>query len=136
MIYYLNNENVPTIPVPNDCVIKKVAIQDDHIVFELEDDISHHDSFQHINNKAKSLIVKIHLTDSFDTYTKKHYKIPRRKNAYVCIDNKKLETIAKRRRLEYLYHDVGYNSIIIKLFCETFIMIDISADYIEYEWIE
>ena len=49
---------------------------------------------------------------------------------------KKLETIAKRGRLEYLYHDVGYNSIIIKLFCETFIMIDISSDYIEYEWIE
>lgn len=72
------------------------------------------------------------MIDFSETYKRKHYKIPWRNDAYVCIDNKKLENIAKRGRLEYLYHDVGY----ISIFCETFIMIDISADYIEYEWIE
>lgn len=41
-------------------------------------------------------------------------------------------------RLEYLYHNVGYQSIIIKLCSEGtgFIIIDAEADYVELEWIE
>ena len=34
--------------------------------------------------------------------------------------------------LEYLCHYVGYQSMIIKLFSQTYITLDIATDYIEY----
>ena len=68
MIYYLNKDTVPTIPTPHDCEIKKVTIQGDYIIFEFDDDISYHDSIRHFIPDAKSLVIKIHLVDDFDTY--------------------------------------------------------------------
>mgnify|MGYP003433767272 FL=1 len=135
MIYYLNQDTVPTIPTPHDCKIKKVTIRGDFIIFEFEDDISYHDSIRHSNPDAKSLVIKIHLVDDFDTYKMKYYKKPWCRGDYSRIDNVQLEKIAKNERLEYLYHYVGYQSIIIKLFSQTYITLDIATDYIEYEWI-
>ena len=43
--------------------------------------------------------------------------------------------IAEKERLEYLYHYIGYQSIIIKLFSKTYIALDIQADYIDFDWI-
>lgn len=37
--------------------------------------------------------------------------------------------------LEYLYHNVGYCSIIVKLWSSNDIVLDITADYVEFEWI-
>ena len=135
MFYYLNKDTVPTIPTPHDCKIKKVTIQGDYIIFEFEDDISYHDSIRHFNPDAKSLVIKIHLVDDFDTYKMKYYKKPWCRGDYSRIDNAQLEKIAKKERLEYLYHYVGYQSMIIKLFSKTYITLDIATDYIEYEWI-
>ena len=135
MIYYLNHDTVPTLPTPHDCKIKKVTIRGDFIIFEFEDDISYHDSIRHSNPDAKSLVIKIHLVDDFDTYKMKYYKKPWCRGDYSRIDNAQLEKIAKNERLEYLYHYVGYQSIIIKLFSQTYITLDIVTDYIEYEWI-
>lgn len=136
MIYCLNNENVPTIPTPHDCIIKKVNVEQAFVTFTFEDDISTRDSIKCIQPNAKSLIVKIHLIDDFDTYKMKDYKRPWCKSTYARIDNQLLEEIAEKGRLEYLYHYVGYHAIIIKLFCETYIVLDLPVDYIEYEWIE
>ena len=80
MIYYLNQDTVPTIPTPHDCKIKKVTIRGDFIIFEFEDDISYHDSIRHFNPDAKSLVIKIHLVDDFDTYKMKY--IPSRAAAH------------------------------------------------------
>ena len=135
MFYYLNKDTVPTIPLPHDCEIKKVTIQEDYIIFEFEDDISYHDSIRHFNPDAKSLVIKIHLVDDFDTYKMKYYRKPWCRGDYSRIDNAQLEKIAKKERLEYLYHYVGYQSMIIKLFSQTYITLDIATDYIEYEWI-
>ena len=135
MFYYLNEDTVPTIPTPHDCKIKEVTIQGDFIIFEFEDDISHYDSIRHFNPDAKSLVIKIHLVDDFDTYKMKYYKKPWCRGGYSRIDNAQLEKIAKNERLEYLCHYVGYQSIIIKLFSQTHITLDIVTDYIEYEWI-
>ena len=136
MIYYLNKETVPTILGPHDCVIKRVSIQEDFIIFEFEDDISHYDSIHYINPKAKSLVIKIHLTDTFDTYRMKHYLKPWCKGTYARIDNNKLKSIAEKEQLTYLYHTVGYESIIIKLDSNAPLVVDINADYVEYKWIE
>ena len=40
------------------------------------------------------------------------------------------------KRLEYLHQYIGYESIIIKLFDTSEIMLELNADFIEYEWIE
>ncbi len=39
------------------------------------------------------------------------------------------------RKLEYLYHNIGYCSIIVKLWSVASIVIDITADYVEYDWL-
>ena len=135
MIYCLNKDTVPTIPTPHDCKIKKVTIRDDFIIFEFEDDISYHDSIRRYNPDAKSLVIKIHLIDTFDTYKMKYYRKPWCRGDYSRIDNAKLEKIALNEGLEYIEHYVGYQSIIIKLFSQTYITLDIVTDYIEYEWI-
>lgn len=31
--YYLNKEILPTIPVPHDCIIKKIQLNDDTLIF-------------------------------------------------------------------------------------------------------
>ena len=35
----------------------------------------------------------------------------------------------------YLYNFVGYQSIIIKMYSDSAIIMDASVDYVEYEWI-
>lgn len=135
MIYWLNKESFPTIPTPHDCVIKKISIEENFLILIFEDGISVYDSIKHIHPNAKSLIIKIHLIDNFDTYKMKGCKRPWCKGTYIRIDNQHFEKIAEKGRIEYLYHYVGYQSITIKLFCKTHISLDIQADYIDYEWI-
>ena len=38
-------------------------------------------------------------------------------------------------KFEYLYHNVGYCSIITKLFLNGYIILDADIDYVEFEWI-
>ena len=38
-------------------------------------------------------------------------------------------------KFEYLYHNVGYCSIITKLFSNGDIILDADIDYVEFEWI-
>jgi hypothetical protein len=135
MIYYLNKGNIPTIPSLHDCVVKKVDIKQDLLTFFFEDNISARESIKCHQPEAKSLIVKIHLLDDFDTFELKDYKTPLCNDTYAHIDNKQLCKKAKEGCLEYLYHYIGYESIIIKLFCDTYICLDVRADYIEFEWI-
>ena len=64
--YYLNGDILPTIPVPHDCVIKKVRLENQHIIFEFEDDISRYDSIKNFKPEVKSLTVKYHLLSDGD----------------------------------------------------------------------
>ena len=111
MIYYLNKDTVPTIPTPHDCKIKKVTIQGDFIIFEFEDDISYHDSIRHFNPDAKSLVIKIHLVDDFDTYKMKYYKKPWCRGDYSRIDNAQLEKIAKNEEAITVLNGTGDGSV-------------------------
>ena len=135
--YYLNEKILPTIPVPHDCVIKKVRLENQQIIFEFENDISYYDSIKNFKPEVKSLIAKYHLLNDgdFSIYKwKKPSGFSNKNGRYDCVDN---HTITKLpdSRLEYLYHYVGYRSIIIKLFSNGFIIIDADVDYIEFEWI-
>ena len=135
--YYLNGNILPTIPVPHDCVIKKVRLENQHIIFEFEDDISYHDSMKNFKPEVKSLIVKYHLLNDgdFSIYKwKKPSGFSKKNGRYDCIDSNYITKLSDSC-LEYLYHYIGYCSIIIKLFANGFIIIDADVDYMEFEWI-
>ena len=137
-IFYLNKDILPTIPVPHDCVIKDIQIGGQHLTFVFEDDISYHDSIKFIAPEAKSLIIRYHLTDddSFSVYKwRKPRKFSLKKGYYACLDNSRLSKPSKDK-IEYLYHNVGFSSIIIKLFSGGMVIVDAEVDYVEYEWIE
>ena len=138
--YYLNKEQLPTIPTPHDCVLTDIKIENQSIVFKFEEDISYHDSIKTIRPDAKSLIVKYHLIDeeSFSVYNwHKPVKIFASNGYYKSIDNCKLTSLATNKiKLEYLYHNVGYCSIITKLYSGGYIILDAEVDYVEFKWIE
>ena len=136
-IYYLNDNILPTIPVPHDCVIDSITSENQYIVFAFESDISHHDSIKNINPDAKSLVMKFHLVDEcFDLYKwHKPVKIFANKGFFKCIDNSKLFGLTlSEYKLEYLYHYFGYQSLIIELCSDTIIRLELTVDYIEVYW--
>ena len=135
--YYLDGNILPTIPVPHDCVIKKVQLENQQIIFEFEDDISYFDSIKNFRPEVKSLTIKYHLLDDEDFSVYKWRKpsgFYNKNGRYDCMDSHTITKLSDNR-LEYLYHYVGYRSIIIKLYSNGFIVIDADVDYIEYEWI-
>lgn len=139
--YYLNTNTLPTIPVPHDCIVKEIQLINDSLVFVFEDNISNNDSIKCIMPNAKSLIVKFHLvndTSDVSLYMKtKPGKLLHKPAVYKEID------ISKRcnklihlpdNRLEYMYHNIGYCSIIVQLWASSSIVMNITADYVEYDW--
>ena len=143
-IYFLNGESLPTIPVPHDCVIKKIQLKDQCIEFIFEDDISYHDSIKYYKPDARSLIIRYHFaydTDDFSIY--KWVKPMRLLSKLFSIDghykrikNSLLTELPEGKfKFEYLYHNVGYCSIITKLFSNGYIILDADIDYVEFEWI-
>lgn len=134
MTYYLDKTECPTIPVPHDCVISNISFSDNFLIFDFEQGISIHDSIQHICPDAKSLAIKMHLIDTFDIYQMKTWKFLKLKSLYVEIDFDKLVRLVKQKRVEYLYHYVAYQSLIVNLYCHANIILDLRTDYIEYIW--
>ncbi len=135
--YELNQNQLPTIIAPHDCVIEKVEIVDqEFLVFHFEKNINYHDSVKYIRPDANSLIMRFHLLDSdFEIYKwKKVFK----KYAYILQDNNriiKLWNDKEKSHLEYLYNYVAYNSLIIELYDGQAIMLQIETDYVEFEWL-
>lgn len=138
--YYLNGKTLPTIPVPHDCVIKEIRRGEEGIEFIFEDDITRHDSAGHLRPEAKSLIVRYHFADTPGDFSVCKWVKPKKpfsKNGhYKLLDNGQLTGLPEGKfRLEYLYHNVGYCSVITKLFADGLIILDVRADRVELEWI-
>lgn len=135
-LYYLNQDVLPAMPVPHDCIIKSIALEGESLVFSFADDISRYDSVRHIRPDAKSLIIRYHLID--EVYSLYRFvnpgKIFFREGAYKGLPQDALFRLADGK-LEYLYHFVSYESIIIKMYSEREIILDADVDYVEYEWI-
>ena len=66
--YQLNQDTYPMISCLHDCVIKKVEIQNEFLIFRFESEINQHDGIQRINQKAKSLVIKYHLIYDFEIF--------------------------------------------------------------------
>lgn len=139
--YYLNTKTLPTIPVPHDCIVKEIQLNNDYLVFIFENNISDNDSIKSIMPNAKSLVMKFHFVDdisdiSLYTQVRKN-RIFHKPILYKEINlNKHINKLLHLpdNRLEYLYHNIGYCSIIVKLWSATSIVLDITADYVEYNW--
>ncbi|MGN0600159.1 MAG: hypothetical protein ACI4JK_09720 [Oscillospiraceae bacterium] len=141
--YYLNTNELPTIPVPHDCVIKEIKLEEDCLTFVFEDDISYHDSIKNISPTAKSLIINFHfMNDIYDIslfMRDKPNRISRKAGVFKEIELPEERDVLlnlPKSILEYLYHNVGYCSIIIKLWSSDSIVLDMAVDYVEFEWIE
>ncbi len=135
--YHLNGENLPTIPVPHDCVIDKITIEKQCIVFTFEKDIGYRDSVKGIMPNAKALTIKFHLVDEeFCLYQwHKPIKFLADNGYYKCIESSKLyQLTSSKSNLEYLYHYIAYQSLIIEMCASTTIRLDLSVDYVEFHW--
>lgn len=135
--YFLNGDTLPTIPVPHDCVIDNITIENQYIIFNFEQNISYHDSIKYIKPDAKSLVIKFHLTDECFNLYKWHESINffADEGFYKCIDSSELFKLASPKyRLEYLYHYVAYQSLIIEMCASTTIRLELTVDYVEFYW--
>ncbi len=135
--YYLNGESLPTIPVPHDCVIKSVCQSGEFIEFVFEDNNILREFIKYEQPEANSLTVRYHLADDPDDFSVYKWVRPKRPfekdGHYKRIPNSELVK-AEDKKLEYLYHNVGFCSIITKLFSDEPIILDAAADYVEFEW--
>ena len=134
--YHLNGEVLPAMPVPHDCLIEKISVEDEWLVFAFEDDINRHDRENPVKENARSLVIRFHLAD--ETYSLYKYRKPFLRflgeGAFICLKPEKLFGMPAGN-LEYVEHFVGYSSIVIKMFSQTEIVLEASVDRVEYEWI-
>lgn len=56
--YYLNKDVLPTIPVPHDCIIKKIRIEHKWLIFTFDNDTSYYDSVRKLSPNIRNLILK------------------------------------------------------------------------------
>lgn len=139
--YDLNTDTLPNIPTPHDCIIKEIRLDKKALVFVFEDDISYHDSIKYIKPCAKSLTMTFRLAD--DIYDISLYirgkpnRILHRAGAYREIDlikhGDKLFNLPEKRT-EYLWHYVGYRSLIVRLCSCADVVLAVTADYVELDW--
>ena len=129
--YYLNCDELPTLPTPHDCPIVEIKCVNDFLIFQFAKDLSLYDSIRFKYPKVKSLTIKFHLTEpEVYSYIWKRRLFGR---GYELVDNKKI--IRKHNNLDYLYQYISYESLIIKMYKNRDIFIEFSCDYVEYEWI-
>ena len=64
--YYLNKDVLPTIPVPHDCIIKKIRIEHKWLIFTFDNDTSYYDSVRKLSPNIRNLILKYHLSNPED----------------------------------------------------------------------
>lgn len=135
-IYHLNGDVLPAMPVPHDCRIRSISLEDEWLIFAFEDDINHHDTANPVKGNAGSLVIRYHLVDNgFSLY---RYQKPfvrfLGEGAFIGLKQDKLFSLPAEN-LEYLCHYVGYNSIVIKMFSQSEVVLEATLDVVEYEWL-
>lgn len=134
--YSLVDKQLPTIPVPHDCIVKEISLQNSWLIFDFEDDISYHDSIRGIRPGAHGLTMRFRLTDEKDI-TILAREIRKYEVVYVERKRKKLFELAKKgRELEYLDHMAAYGFLQIELCSENSCILRLAADRVVMEWKE
>ena len=136
--YALIQETLPTLPTPHDCIISRIELDEQFIVFYFEENIAAHDSIKAIRPNAQSLIIRYHLTEhkAYAFYEwRRGIRLFFPSGYYKEIQKPDLNQFTSVK-LEYLYQHIDYSSIIITLFSRGYIILKAEIDYAEYEWIE
>ena len=139
--YRLDEKQLPDIPVPHDCGIKRIRLEDRTLEIAFEDDISRHDAIQYWKPDAKSLVMRFHLDcepeDCEILRWVRRRKPFGRNGHYRVIGFEELSGLTESR-LEYLYHYVTYCSVTVELFTWKTtgnILLKMDAKTVELEWI-
>ncbi len=133
-VFRLDEAILPTLPTPHDCIIKEFKRENDFLVFVFEDNISYHDSVKYIRPNAKTLTIKYHLIDIYEIYHQRWNKIMRRLEYLELKNESKL--FDTKIKIEYLNQYVTNTQLIIKLWKKKEYVLNLSVDYVEYNWIE
>ena len=135
--YRLDEKQLPDIPVPHDCGIKSIRLADRDLEFVFEDDISRHDAVRSRKPDAKSLVMRFHLACEPEECEVLQW-VPDGDGHYRVTGLGELAGLTGSG-LEYLYHDVGYRSVILRLFCggkvNGPVILIAEADAVGVEWI-
>ena len=128
-----------SIPIPHDCVITRIVVEHEYMVFTFENELYTHDSIQAIHPSANSLIMRFHLThyqgaDDFRLYVRKAGK---RHEGYKRLKNDELLRFAQHKGgLQYLYHYVGSKEMIIHFCSDKNYVLYVCTDRVDFNWIE
>ncbi len=143
-LYRLDTDVLPNMPTPHDCVIKTILVDKEKqfISFVFEDDISEYDSIAYLRPNAKSLVIKYHFYDAVEDYDLYRFMKPslwHRHGGYKCLtdyEKGKHDALLKltKHNLAYNYHCVAYRNMIIELWADTSIVLQLDVDTVEYEW--
>lgn len=134
--YSLKERSLPLSFSPHDFMIKNVEITDDSLTFTFEDDVTYHDGIKELFPGMKSLILRFHLTDrEIGTYRWKSNRFFPMKDGYRRFDAKNLSSLCGGS-FTYLKHYFSYCGVIIYLAAPEPVFLDVTADTVEYDWIE
>ena len=128
-----------SIPILHDCVITKIGIEHDYMVFTFENELYKHESIQAFHPSANSLITRFHLTrfsgmDEIRLYVRKASK---RRESYKRVKREDLLRLPEYKPgLTYQYHYVGMREMIIHLCADKNYVLYVCADEVEFNWIE
>ena len=142
--FCLSKDLFPQIPVPHDCVIKEIRIEDQCLVFDFGDDISSYDSIAYWFPQAKTLTIRYHFSEEIDFAIYKWVKpnLFFKNGCYKCLTDENHTTLLNlaKSELEYIDHHVGYGyggySLYIDLYSASkgHVILACDVDVIEYEW--
>ena len=136
--YLLNTDTLPTIPTPHDCVVVEIKADSEFLTFVFEDELNLHDSIEAIRPSAAGLTIRFHKSKYYASDSVLYLRnIRRKRSGYRPVKLDELFRLTAHEDLEYLYHYVGYQCLIIKLWswsCRNDIQLELSTDYVEFEW--
>ena len=133
--YNLLQEQLPTIPVPHDGIIKEIMLSEGWLTFSFENNISRHDAVRCTHPDAQSLTMRFHLIDEEDidlfAYEERKYE-----SVYVRRRPKKLLELARKSSLSYLMHYVAYGALQIELCADSVpILLGLRTDRVVMDWL-
>ena len=134
--YDLNGEPTPLPFVPHDFVIRRLDVTPECVTFTFEDDVTYHDGIRALFPGQRSLILRFRLCDEvIFAYRWHRGAVKGQPGCFRPFDAGKLPGLCAGR-LEYIDHHVSYCSAIIELALPAEpVILKMSADCIEYEWI-
>lgn len=130
--YHLDEASLPVIPVPHDCVVKRITVEGRTLVFRFEEDIAQHESIQQYRPNACSLTMRFHMIgdEPCEVYRWRR-RIPWIGRAK-CWLPAAIRDLAQTEQM-YLTHRVGEGSAVITL-ADAFV--DAQVDRIDMIWTE